>query len=65
MRLTLSTKHRRVLILTGDDIPQIDEDDEPSGYVRLDTGDLTIAPEPAGDGCDDPDSDYDRFGFGK
>jgi hypothetical protein len=65
MRFTLTTRHRRVLILTGDDIPVIDDDEDSETYVCIDSADLTPAPELGEDGSADSDSDYDRFGFGK
>lgn len=57
MRITLRTRHRRLLIATGDDT-QTDSD----GYaIALGAADLTIAPEQGDDsGYEDDES---HFGF--
>lgn len=60
MRLSLSTRHRQLLILTGDDARNDDTDDTDGQIVvSIDSADLTPAP----DIDDDPEPDDDEFGF--
>lgn len=63
MRLTLTTKHRKLVIATGDDVEELEEiGEEEQIMVRLSDGDLTIA-EVQEVSEMEPEDGYFRFGF--